>query len=343
MEKLDRGLVAVKTSSGYFVSWRLFATDPYDIGFNLYKGSKKLNLAAITNSTSYQDNSSETGIYTVKPVIEGVEQVNSEPALVLSTFYLTIPLQAPTGGTTPDNVAYTYSANDASVGDLDGDGQYEIVLKWDPSNSKDNSQSGYTGDVFLDAYKLNGTRLWRIDLGKNIRAGAHYTQFMVYDLDSDGKAEVACKTAPGTKDGTGSFLKTGPAATANNSEDFRNSSGYILSGPEYLTIFNGLTGKELVTVDYKPPRETVSNWGDKYGNRVDRFLACIAYLDGVHPSLVMCRGYYTRSTLWALDWREGKLIERWFLIPIRAAMAHMLVRDATICVSVMLMMTDLMR
>ncbi len=146
-----------------------------------------------------------------------------------------MPIQPPPGGTTPDNVSYTYSANDSSVGDLDGDGEYEIVLKWDPSNSKDNSQSGYTGNVYLDAYKLSGTRLWRINLGRNIRAGAHYTQFMVYDLDSDGKAEVACKTADGTVSGTGQVI-------GNASADFRNSSGYVLSGPEFFTIFNGQTG-----------------------------------------------------------------------------------------------------
>ena len=117
--------------------------------------------------------------------------------------YLRVPLQVPPGGTTPIGEAYTYSANDTSVGDLDGDGEYEMVVKWDPSNAKDNSQEGYTGNVYLDAYTLDGTRLWRIDLGRNIRAGAHYTQFIVYDLDGDGKAEVAAKTADGTVDGAG--------------------------------------------------------------------------------------------------------------------------------------------
>lgn len=147
-------------------------------------------------------------------------------------------------GTTPDGVAYTYSANDASAGDLDGDGKYELIVKWDPSNAKDNSQSGYTGEVFIDAYKLDGTRLWRISLGKNIRAGAHYTQFMVYDLDGDGKAEVAMKTADGTKDAAGTVIGDGR-------KDYRNSSGYILSGPEYLTVFNGQTGRVLTTVNYE--------------------------------------------------------------------------------------------
>ncbi len=172
--------------------------------------------------------------------------------------------------------------------------------------SKDNSQRGFTGDVFLDGYKLNGTLLWRINLGPNIRAGAHYTQFMVYDLDGDGRAELACKTAPGTRDGLGNYIDGNTNYTV-----YTNSSGYILSGPEYFTIFDGLTGAKLVSTNYIVPRGDVSSWGDSYGNRVDRFLAGIAYLDGVRPSVVMCRGYYTRATLCAWDWRNGQLTQRW--------------------------------
>ena len=146
----------------------------------------------------------------------------------------------------------------------------DIVLKWDPSNSEDNASLGITDDVYLDGYKLNGTRLWRIDLGPNIRAGAHYTQFSVYDFDGDGKAEVACKTAPGTKDGQGNYLHTGPAANDDDSAVYRSASGYILTGPEYLTVFSGATGQELATIDYPVPRGVVNDWGDNYGNRVDR-------------------------------------------------------------------------
>jgi len=313
MEKLDRGVVAVRVNaSSVYVGWRMFGTDPSTIAFNVYRSGVKLNATPITTSTNYTDATTVTGTYTVRPVIGGVEQADSETATVWPQFYMLIPMTPPGMATMPDGTTCTYSANDCSVGDLDGDGQYEIVVKWDPSNSKDNSQAGYTGDVFLDAYKLNGTRLWRIDLGRNIRAGAHYTQFMVYDLDSDGKAEVACKTAPGTMDSSGNYLSTGPAATDNDAADYRNTSGYILSGPEYLTVFNGQTGREITTVNYNPPRGTVSDWGDSYGNRVDRFLACIAYLDGVHPSLVMCRGYYTRTTLAAWDFNGTSLTQRWF-------------------------------
>lgn len=198
------------------------------------------------------------------------------------------------------------------MGDLDGDGEYELVLKWDPSNSKDNSQKGYTGNVFVDAYKLSGKKLWRIDLGVNIRAGAHYTQILVGDYDLDGFAEVAMKTAPGTKDGSGNYLSTGPAKNTDHTKDFRNSNGYILSGDEFLTIFNGQTGKEIATVNYNPGRGTVKSWGDSYGNRVDRFLATNAYLDGKKPSMIFQRGYYTRMAITAYDFDGKNLTQRWY-------------------------------
>ncbi|MBA2942053.1 hypothetical protein HZF08_27685 [Paenibacillus sp. CGMCC 1.16610] len=305
MERLERGTTAIKVSNGVYVGWRLLGTEPSSISFNLYRDGQKINSSPITSSTNFLDTEGTLqSTYTVRAIVSGIEQTASGSASVMETNHLDIPLNKPTGGTTPDGVAYTYSANDVSVGDLDGDGQYEYVVKWDPSNSKDNSQSGYTGNVFVDAYELDGTQLWRIDLGKNIRAGAHYTQFMVYDLDGDGKAEVAMKTADGTIDGAGTVLGNGAA-------DYRNSSGYILTGPEYLSIFEGTTGKTLNTTSYEPPRGTVGNWGDTYGNRVDRFLAAIAYLDGEHPSLIMARGYYTRTVLVAYNWKDGQLTKVW--------------------------------
>jgi hypothetical protein len=238
-------------------------------------------------------------------VIGGTEGSASEMVTPWEQNYLRIPI------TPPSNI---YSANDGSVGDLDGDGNYELVLKWDPNDAKDNSQAGVTSNVYLDGIRINGTgtRLWRINLGPNIRAGAHYTQFIVYDLDGDGKAEVACKTAPGTKDGTGAYLKMGPAANDDDSAVYRNSDGYVLSGPEYLTVFNGQTGAEMATVAFDVARGTVSSWGDSYGNRVDRFLSSAAYLDNTGlPSFIMARGYYTRTTLTAWNFRDGKLSQLW--------------------------------
>jgi hypothetical protein len=301
---LDRGLISMRSGNSNFLSWRLLSSDPAGAGFDVYRGSTKVNSAPITKGTDYTDAGAPAGsVYSVRPA--GVTTLAaSAPTTTLASTYMDVPIQVPAGGTTPDGVAYTYSANDASVGDLDGDGQYEIVLKWDPSNSKDNSQSGYTGNVYIDAYKLNGTRLWRIDMGRNIRAGAHYTQFQVYDYDGDGKAEVVMKTADGTKDGTGTVIGSSTA-------DYRNSSGYILTGPEYLTVFNGQTGKAMATADYVPARGTVSAWGDSYGNRVDRFLAGTAYLNGSYPSIIEARGYYTRSVIVAWDYRNGALTRRW--------------------------------
>ncbi|WP_312369860.1 rhamnogalacturonan lyase family protein [Lachnoclostridium sp.] len=305
IETLDRGVVAVKVTNGVFVSWRALGTEALTVGYNLYRGTTKLNSTPLTTKTNYTDTAgTASSTYQVAAVVNGVEQAKSPAVSVLSNNYQQIPLDVPSGGTTPDNVSYTYSANDCSVGDLNGDGKYEIIVKWDPSNSKDNSQSGYTGNVYIDAYTLTGTKLWRIDLGKNIRAGAHYTQIMVYDLDGDGKAEIAMRTADGTKDGLGNVIGSSTA-------DYRNASGYILSGPEYLTIFNGQTGAAMVTTTFEPARGNVTDWGDNYGNRVDRFLACIAYLDGQRPSLVMCRGYYEKTMLVAYDYRNGSLTKRW--------------------------------
>ncbi|MEU7845596.1 cellulose binding domain-containing protein [Micromonospora sp. NPDC049114] len=305
MENLDRGLISVRSGSGNLVSWRLLGTETSGVAFNLYRGSTRVNANPITGATNYLDSGAAAGsAYTVRAVVGGAEQAASAPALQFANGFLDVPLQVPAGGTTPSGESYTYSANDASVGDLNGDGTYEIVLKWDPSNAKDNSQSGYTGNVYVDAYTLTGTRLWRIDLGRNIRAGAHYTQFQVYDYDGDGRAEVAMKTADGTRSGTGQLI-------GSSSADYRNSSGYVLSGPEYLTMFNGQTGAIASTVNYDPPRGTVSSWGDSYGNRVDRFLAGTAYLDGQRPSLIMARGYYTRAVIAAWDFRNGTLTKRW--------------------------------
>ncbi|MFG6686915.1 T9SS type A sorting domain-containing protein [Mariniflexile sp. HNIBRBA6329] len=305
MENLDRGVLAVRTtSSQVLVSWRIFGHEFENASYNVYRGSTKLNATPITGASNYVDNTSINGTYSVSAIINGNEQEGSKPIDVWNKIYKKIPITAPTGGTTPDNVSYIYEANDASVGDLDGDGEYEIILKWMPTNSKDNSQSGYTGNTILQGLKMDGTVLWTIDLGKNIRSGAHYTQFMVYDLDGDGKAEIACKTADGTVDGVGTVLGDANA-------DYRTSNGYILTGPEYLSLFNGETGAFITTHDYIPARGSVSSWGDNYGNRVDRFLACVAYLDGERPSLVFSRGYYTRVVIAAFDYRNGQLTSRW--------------------------------
>ncbi|WP_229257552.1 rhamnogalacturonan lyase family protein [Duganella callida] len=304
IEFLNRGAVAIKTDTGVFISWRQLATDENGMLFNVYRDNVKLNSAPL-NALNFSDaGGNEAASYSVRPVVNGVEQAAAGAGSTWGTFYKTIPVQAPPAGVTPTGEAYTYEINDGSAADLDGDGTYELIVKWQPTNAKDNSQSGYTGNTYLDAYKLDGRRMWRIDLGRNIRAGAHYTTFLAYDFDGDGQAEVMAKTADGTIDGQGVLIGSASA-------DYRNSAGYVLSGPEYLTVFNGLTGAAMKTVNYLPARGTVSAWGDSYGNRVDRFLGGVANLDGNRPSAIFSRGYYTRAVVAAWDWRDGALTSRW--------------------------------
>ncbi len=316
MENLSRGIVAVRQAGGrVYVGWRLFGTDPEAIAFNLYRvassgGPVKINEKPIAGATNFVDRGADSNQvlqYFVRPVLGGKELGPSRRADAWDKNYIEIPIEPISG----------YRPGDASVGDLDGDGEYEVVLH-QVSGGKDNSFAGITGTAVFDAYEMDGTHMWRINLGINIRDGEHYTQFMVYDLDGDGQAEMACKTADGTMDGTGKVI-------GDKNKDWRihkegdRMHGRILDGPEYFTIFDGRTGKALKTVDYIPNRYPIDGWGgiggnggnDSYGNRCDRFGACVAYLDGVRPSVVMCRGVYGRIVMAAWDWRDGKLTSRW--------------------------------
>jgi hypothetical protein len=305
VEALTRGVTVVPSGSGQLVSWRLLGTDAQNVAFNVYRNGTKVNGSPLTGATNYLDTGgSASAQYTVRAVTNGTEGPASGTEVRFnSSGYYDVRLQRPAGGSTPSG-SFSYEANDLSTADLDGDGDYELIVKWYPTNAKDNAQSGYTGNTIVDAYKLDGTRMWRIDLGRNIRSGAHYTQFQAFDYDGDGKAEVAMKTADGTRDGVGTVI-------GSSSADYRNGEGYILSGPEFLTVFNGETGAAMDTVNYNPPRGNVSSWGDNYGNRVDRFLAGTAYLDGESPSMIFARGYYTRSVIWAVDWNGTDLTTRW--------------------------------
>lgn len=322
-EKLGRGVIAIRENpSEVVVSWRYLSADPIKTGFNVYRDGRKLNTQPITVSTLFRDKNSskEAAVYEVRPVLKGKETHHTDGSYMLPANapegYLPIFLQKPENGTTPAGDTYSYSPNDASIGDVDGDGEYEIILKWEPDNLRDNSHDGYTGEVLIDCYRLNGEQLWRINLGKNIRAGAHYTQFMVYDLDGDGKAEVVMRTADGSTDSRGKVIGDPDAdyreeGWIDKKKNRFVNQGRILKGKEYLTVFSGLTGEALYTTDYVPQRGKPSDWGDGRANRSDRFLACVAYLDGVHPSVVMCRGYYTRTVLAAFDWNGKELKQRW--------------------------------
>jgi rhamnogalacturonan endolyase len=306
MEYLDRGVVAVKVSNGVYLSWRLLASDAPNTEFKVYRNGTLINTVAGNEGTNFVDVSgAASSKYAVSAVVNGSESAKSEEVTVWGDSYKALSLDRPKDLTMPDGSTCSYAAGDISTGDLDGDGKLDLVVKWDPSNAKDNSQAGYTGNVYIDGYKLDGTKLWRIDLGRNIRAGAHYTQFMVYDLNGDGFAEVAMKTSDGTVDGLGKVI-------GNASADYRTGTGTIMSGNEFLTVFDGRNGAAVTTIDYLPGRGVTTSWGDTYGNRSERMLAAIAYLDGVHPSLVMVRGYYTNSYLVAYDFDGSKLTQRWY-------------------------------
>ncbi|WP_026818671.1 rhamnogalacturonan lyase [Arthrobacter castelli] len=410
LEQLDRGLVAATTSEGNFLSWRLLATEVTGAtkegltgaNFAVYRNGEKI--ATVTDSTNYLDpRGGRKAHYSVAAVVDGHQLHRSESVTPWEQNYTEIPLQKPEPGVTPDGESYTYSANDMSIGDMDGDGDYEYVVKWEPSNSKDVSQVGYTGPTYVDTYTMEGELLYRIDLGVNIRSGAHYTQLNVYDFDGDGRSEIMVKTAPGTKtisyDDDGNVAgqqyitmpKKDVKAGYNHQDDYRMSAadyydhvvdmfrgwhehpqvkagnwpatleeafgiepryeyplskadaqsladyfmdvyapsrsdrnklrqfeGFVLTGPEYLTVFDGATGEELDTVRYEPGRtDDGLMWGDyaypriEPGNRVDRFLSGVAYLDGKHPTAIIARGYYTRAAIVAYNFNGENLSKEW--------------------------------
>ncbi len=314
VEALDRGVVAVKTKDGVYLSWRFLGTDDAGTAFDIYRDGQKITASPIATSTNYLDASGNTeSHYVLHTLQNGKDKEQSEFISVWEDNYLDIPLDKPAPGVTPDGKEYSYAPNDAACGDVDGDGEYEIILKWMPSNSGDNMADGYRGKVYLDAYKMDGRKLWRVDLGVNIRAGAHYTPFLVYDFDGDGYAEVICKTADGTTDGVGNVI-------GQADKDWRSLAGVILEGPEYLTLFDGLTGRALDTIDYEPGRGIHGTpgilnkeyWGDDFGNRSERYLAAVAYLDGKKPSALVSRGYYENFGMTAYDIVDKKFQKRWF-------------------------------
>lgn len=327
-ERLDRSPIAVKTPTGTLVSWRTLPGDveqgiSYRLTRHLADGSDLVEEIACGAATTYLD-SKKSPSFTLE-VLRGGQTDQTFADIQTEEPLRKIHLSRPAGGS-----GYTYSPNDCSVGDVDGDGEYEIIVKWDPSNSQDNSKSGKTGNTLFDCYEITGPdagrQLWRIDLGVNVRAGAHYSPFLVYDFDGDGKAEFVVKTAPGSKDAAGNYVSAAGKTDnirqiTTNTKDYRNSNGHILSGEEFLTIFSGETGIALQTIWYWPNHgRQASNgpasysWtGDSYGNRGHRYNACVAYLSGQDhlPSIVMQRGYYTQAYFWAVDWDGTDLTTRW--------------------------------
>ncbi|MCR5818945.1 MAG: rhamnogalacturonan lyase [Prevotella sp.] len=313
-EALDRGVVAVRLPDDKVaVSWRILSDDHKHEAFDVYRNGERLTAQPMTKGGAFfideKPLKNEDATYEVRVTNAKHGTVAHVGSFSLCSDapigYFTIPLSTPQGeGRT------RYTANDASVGDVDGDGQYEIFLKWEPTDAHDNAHDGMTSPTIFDCYRLNGERLWRINMGRNIRSGAHYVPFMVYDFDGDGRAEMMVKTADGTTDGQGNVI-------GDASVDYRNQKGRILSGPEFITVFDGLTGRALDTKPYIPERGRLAAWGDSKGNRSERYLAAVGYLGAkdangkMTASAMFCRGYYTRTVIAAWDWDGKELRNRW--------------------------------
>ena len=323
-EKLSRGLIGIPTEEGMYFSWRMTLEDAAGLQFDLYRSSNggaevKLNKEPIDRTSDFLDRTVDYTVdnrWTLKATTGEVATWTRLKGEERNP-YLSIPICKPEDGEIAGE-SFTYTANDCSVGDLDGDGEYEIILKWSPSNSKRPPQRGFTGNTYLDAYKMDGTRLWRIDLGPNVRSGAATTNFLVFDFDGDGCAEICCKTGDGTVDGLGHRI--GDAQVDWRTWDKKSPSyGKIVNGPEYLTVFEGRTGKELDSKEYIPTRYPLDGWGgvggncgnDNTGGRSDRFTAGVAFLDGKTPSPVMVRGWYGRTVVAAWTFTNGALKHTW--------------------------------
>ena len=323
-EKLSRGLIGIPTEEGMYFSWRMTLEDAAGLQFDLYRSSGggaevKLNKEPIDRTSDFLDRTVDYTVdnrWTLKATTGEVATWTRLKGEKRNP-YLSIPVCKPEDGEIAGE-SFTYTANDCSVGDLDGDGEYEIILKWSPSNSKRPPQRGFTGNTYLDAYKMDGTRLWRIDLGPNVRSGAATTNFLVFDFDGDGCAEICCKTGDGTVDGLGHRI--GDAQADWRTWDKKSPTyGKIVNGPEYLTVFEGRTGKELDSKEYIPTRYPLDGWGgvggncgnDNTGGRSDRFTAGVAFLDGKTPSPVMVRGWYGRTVVAAWTFTNGALKHTW--------------------------------
>lgn len=317
---LKRGIMALSLSgagmgSGNLVSWRFRENDDKGTKFKLYRGNATTQTTAlnsgryIIDKTNFSDAAGTSSSYYKLETYDKYGHLLSTEVSKKTWANQTLTVKT----STPIDLVNgaTYTPNDASFCDMDGDGEYEIILKWSPSNEKDADRSGTTSNPIIDCYKLDGTRLWRIDLGPNFFTSAHTIQFIAWDLDGDGYGEFMCKTAPGTIDGEGNYVLLGNDDPKANLLSGRGKQDH---GSEYITVFDGATGAELSTIPYHTDyNKGLSYWGDSNQNRSERYLAALAYLDGpdANPSPIFARGYYSGAFVGAYDFDGETLKERW--------------------------------
>ena len=304
-DRLDRGLVAVKTTNGVYCSWRINAEEYYDVAYNLYRDGVKLNSEPLKVSNYVDASGTAENSYTVTAVVRGQEQAASKPASVWTNNYLEIK---PNHG----DLKSTYVPNDACCADVDGDGEVEILLKFDNASWAGTSyaKAGYQGEYcIIEVYKLNGQKLWWIDLGPNMADFQNNEQNIVaYDWDGDGKAEAVMRASDGTiihqADGT-TYTIGDP--TKNYLASTSTGQWFVHEGQEFLVYMNGETGQPYQVLEYPLKRledgETNLNtaWGDGYGHRSTKHFFGAPYLDGRRPSIFLARGIYTRHKMIAYD------------------------------------------
>jgi len=291
-QRLDRGLVAFVLTNGHaFASWRLLLKDPPAVRFVLERsadgrtGWTAVHPDSLTNRCNWTDTQAagRRWFYRVRALGPDGRSTVSAPVQAEPvegpTAFRRIRLQGP------------YRFDKVGIADLDGDGALDFVIK-QPHQVSDPGVWRPSQDTFkLEAYRSDGTFLWRRDLGWNIEQGVWWSPMIVYDLDGDGRAEVAVKTAP-------------------TDVDYRDATGRVTRGPEWCSVLDGRTGREIARVDW-PARGNVADWGDTNNNRASRHLMGVAYLDGRRPSLLVMRGTYTKMVVHAYNLENGRLVPVW--------------------------------
>lgn len=300
METLDRGLVAVKVQQGVFLSWRINGTEWYGTTYNVYRDGEKLNSTPLEVSNFSDDSGTINSIYTVTALINGSELEQCLPVYPFSKQYKEINLK--------QRDTSKYEINDATAADLDGDGQYEIIVKRIAKGWNENN----TNYTYFEAYKMDGTLMWEINVGPNILPDVEIN-IAAFDFDEDGKAEVFMRTSEGTIFGDGTEIgdtdndgRTNYRYTVGTTDNLQ----FMNAGPEFLSLIDGMTGAELDRVNFIP-RGQSSDWGDNYGHRASKYFFGAPYLDGLKPSLFIGRGIYTKTIMRTYDIVNKKLQLRW--------------------------------